>query len=122
MAIPMIAAGIAARAIAKKLATRATGGITGSGAKNVAPVYRNSPVSKMLGDSTGVRRNQSGSIKVTSGVTKQEQNMVNNMRTELLNDKKSGVTAKNSAAMRERVHLGIPKKPTIKVNSNTRAR
>jgi hypothetical protein len=41
MALPMIAAGIAARAIAKKLATRAAGGITGAGAKSVNPVYRN---------------------------------------------------------------------------------
>ena len=37
----MIAAGIAARAIAKKIATRAVGGITGKGAKAVNPVYKN---------------------------------------------------------------------------------
>ena len=37
----MIAAGIAARAIAKKLATRAAGGITGAGAKSVNSVYKN---------------------------------------------------------------------------------
>ena len=37
----MIAAGIAARAVAKKIATRAVGGITGKGAKAVNPVYRN---------------------------------------------------------------------------------
>jgi hypothetical protein len=41
MAIPLIAAGIAARVVAKKLASRATGGITGAGAKQVNPVYRN---------------------------------------------------------------------------------
>jgi hypothetical protein len=41
MALPMIAAGIAARAVAKKIATRAVGGITGKGAKTVNPVYRN---------------------------------------------------------------------------------
>ena len=41
MALPIIAAGIAARAIAKKLATRAAGGITGKGSKAVNPVYRN---------------------------------------------------------------------------------
>lgn len=41
MALPMIAAGIAARAVAKKLATRAAGGITGKGAKQVNPMYRN---------------------------------------------------------------------------------
>jgi hypothetical protein len=53
MALPMIAAGIAARAIAKKLATRATGGITGAGAKQVNPMYRNmdkqvTPLSKSV--------------------------------------------------------------------------
>ena len=37
----MIAAGIVARAVAKKLASRAAGGITGAGAKQVNPVYRN---------------------------------------------------------------------------------
>ena len=42
----MIAAGIAARAVAKKLASRAAGGITGKGAKQVNPVYRNTGVSK----------------------------------------------------------------------------
>ena len=38
----MIAAGIAARAVAKKLATRAAGGIVGKGAKSVNPIYKNS--------------------------------------------------------------------------------
>ena len=42
----MIAAGIAARAVAKKLASRATGGITGAGAKQVNSMYRNTGVSK----------------------------------------------------------------------------
>ena len=41
MALPIIAAGIAARAVAKKIATRVAGGITGAGAKNVAPINRN---------------------------------------------------------------------------------
>ena len=41
MALPLIAAGIAARLVAKKLATRAAGGIVGTGAKNVNPVYKN---------------------------------------------------------------------------------
>ena len=53
MALPLIAAGIAARAVAKKLATRAAGGITGKGAKNVNPVYKNmdkqvTPISKSV--------------------------------------------------------------------------
>ena len=41
MALPMIAAGIVARAAAKKLASRAAGGIVGAGAKSVNPVYKN---------------------------------------------------------------------------------
>jgi hypothetical protein len=41
MALPLIAAGIAARAVAKKLASRAAGGITGKGAKQVNPMYKN---------------------------------------------------------------------------------
>jgi hypothetical protein len=41
MAIPLIAAGVVARAVAKKLATRAAGGIVGKGAKSVNPVYKN---------------------------------------------------------------------------------
>jgi hypothetical protein len=46
MALPMIAAGIAARAVAKKLASRATGGITGAGAKSINPTYKQQLVSK----------------------------------------------------------------------------
>ena len=42
----MIAAGIAARAVAKKLASRAAGGITGSGAKSVNKVYKNMGATK----------------------------------------------------------------------------
>jgi hypothetical protein len=41
MALPLIAAGIAARVVAKKLASRAAGGITGKGAKQVNPMYKN---------------------------------------------------------------------------------
>jgi hypothetical protein len=49
MAIPLIgaaAAGVAARGVIKKLATRVVAGITGAGAKQVAPVYRNMEVPK----------------------------------------------------------------------------
>jgi len=108
MALPMIAAGIAARAIAKKLATRAVGGIVGAGAKTVAPVYRE------MG---------TGSVKTFSGGTKYQSDMVNKIRTGFVNDRKSGVTAKKSAAIVEKVNREIPKKPTVKINSgNTRAR
>jgi hypothetical protein len=41
MALPLIAAGLVARAAAKKLASRAAGGIVGAGAKSVNPVYKN---------------------------------------------------------------------------------
>ena len=113
MALPLIAAGIAARAVAKKLATRAVGGITGAGAKQVAPVYRE------MG---------TGSVKTFSGGTKYQADTVNKMRTEFVNDRKSGATAKKSAAMVERSNLqgilsgktGDPK--IIKINSNMRAR
>jgi hypothetical protein len=40
MALPLIAAGIAARAVGKKLATRAVGGIAGAGAKSVETIYK----------------------------------------------------------------------------------
>ena len=42
MAIPLVgaAATAVARVVAKKLATRAVGGITGAGAKSVGPVYK----------------------------------------------------------------------------------
>ena len=105
MALPLIAAGIAARVVAKKLATRAVGGIVGAGAKTVTPVYRNS-----------------GSVKPFPGGTKYQADTVNKMRTEFVNDRKSGVTAKKSAAIVEKVNRNIPKKPTVKINSNMRAR
>ena len=108
MALPLIAAGIAARAVAKKLATRAVGGITGAGAKQVAPVNRE------MG---------TGSVKTFSGGTKYQSDMVNKMRTGFVNDRKSGLTAKKSAAIVERSNLkgilsgktGDPK--VIKINS-----
>ena len=41
MAIPLIAAGIAARVVGKKIATRVVAGITGAGARQVTSTYRN---------------------------------------------------------------------------------
>jgi hypothetical protein len=55
MALPLIAAGIAARVVGKKLASRAAGGIVGAGSKNVNPVYKNT----------------SSSVKVVPGKTSQ---------------------------------------------------
>ena len=57
MALPLIAAGIAARAVAKKLATRAAGGIMGTGAKSVNPVYRNQ-TNQIQKNSVKVKRTQ----------------------------------------------------------------
>jgi hypothetical protein len=50
MALPIVgaAAMAAARVVAKKLASRATGGITGAGAKQVNPVYKNQGFSEAV--------------------------------------------------------------------------
>ena len=48
---PIVAA--AAKAAAKKLATRATGGITGAGAKNVNPTYQQMISSKAKKQAAG---------------------------------------------------------------------
>jgi hypothetical protein len=118
MALPLIAAGVAARAIAKKLATRAVGGITGAGAKQVAPVYRNM---------------STGSVTKIPKVTDYQQNIVNKQRTMSAQNAKSGKTAKRLSSEREQANIdtkkyfneigaGVKPKP-IKINSNpTRAR
>ena len=131
MALPLIAAGIAARAVAKKLATRAAGGITGAGAKQVNPVYRNSPVSKMMGDPSGVKRNQSGSVKVIpqSSISKTRAENVTAYNTSRVKDAKSGKAAKRAAKNVEQMNelkiysLTKPPLKTVKINSNpTRSR
>ena len=105
MALPMIAAGIAARAVVSKLATRAVGGITGAGAKTVAPINRN------MG---------TGSVTKIPKITKFQQDTVNSMRTSVANERKSGGFAKNAATQMQGYYkaLGGPKKPTVKINSN----
>ena len=129
MALPLIAAGIAARAVAKKLASRAAGGITGVGAKQVNPVYRNSPVSKIMGDPSGVKRNQSGSVKVTTNVRaeardlgiskKVYQKTANKFLTDRAKSIKSGDSAKEAASLRQWENAFVnTKKPTVKINSN----
>ena len=116
LALPLIAAGIAARAVAKKLASRAAGGIVGAGAKSVNPVYRN----------TGT-----GSVKVVpqSSISKTRAENVTAYKTQRVNDAKSGVAAKRAAKNQETKNLqnilwgktGDPK--VIKINSNpTRSR
>jgi hypothetical protein len=67
MALPLIAAGVAARAVAKKLATRAAGGIVGKGAKSVNPVYRNTPPQ----DNVLIKNQFQGNKAVTTAVSKQ---------------------------------------------------
>ena len=114
MALPLIAAGIVARAVAKKIATRAAGGITGTGAKFVGTEYRN------MG---------TGSVTKIPKVTDYQQNIVNKQRTMSAQNAKSGKTAKRLGSEREQANMdamlsrktGLPK--VIKVNSNpTRAR
>lgn len=115
MALPIIAAGIAARAIAKKIATRTVGGIMGAGAKQVAPAYRNM---------------STGSVKVVTNVKAEAKNLgvskkvyqksANDFMTEMVKSTKSGESAKEVAALRQVQNIfgNIPKKATVKINSN----
>ena len=115
MALPLIAAGIAARAVATKLATRAVGGIVGAGAKTVAPVYKN------MG---------TGNVKVITNVKAEAKNLgiskkvyqksANDFMTEMVKSAKSGESAREVAALRQVQNTfgNIPKKPTVKINSN----
>ena len=72
MALPLIAAGVAARAVAKKLATRAAGGIVGAGAKSVNPVYKNiGPNVKVVPPKTAPKTGlENRGTKVTSETAK----------------------------------------------------
>jgi len=114
MPLPLIAAGIAARAVASRLATRAVGGIVGAGAKTVAPVYRNT-----------------GSVKVIpqSSISKTRAENVTAYNTSRVKDAKSGIAAKRAAKNAEQMNelkiysLTKPPLKTVKINSNpTRAR
>ena len=120
MALPLIAAGIAARAVAKKLATRAAGGITGAGAKNVAPVYRN-----MGTGSVKVLPNSSKGLVIKDGVitnnAKQETfKNINKFNSEKLKRIKSGEEAKfqSYAAEPNSARGAISTAKKIKINSN----
>lgn len=112
MALPLIAAGIAARAVAKKLASRAAGGIVGAGAKSVNPVYRNT-----------------GSVKIVKGLDteakqlgmtkKQWQKVANKQTNDMTKSNKSGYSAKEAGALRQWENAFVnTKKPTVKINSN----
>jgi hypothetical protein len=120
MAIPLIAAGIAARAIASKLATRAVGGIVGAGAKTVAPVYRNSPSVKVVNIKQEAKELSEFTGEKISKKT--YQNIVNDGNTMMRNRDKSGQSAKEVAQWQTAKNKSIPKKPTVKINSNMRAR
>ena len=111
MALPLIAAGIAARAVATKLATRAVGGIVGAGAKTVAPIYKN------IG---------TGSVKVVKpadkNIASRFQKEVNQKSTNETANYKSGSNATKQAKYQERVNSEVNKvfgkdKP-LKINSN----
>ena len=119
MALPLIAAGIAARAVAKKLASRAAGGITGAGAKQVTPVYRNIGTGNVK-----VLKNVKAEAKELGITKKTYQKTANAFSADMVKSTKSGQAAKEVAALRQvqNVFGNIPKKPTIKINSNTRAR
>ena len=109
MAIPLIgaAAAMAARVVAKKLATRAVGGITGAGAKQVTPVYRNM---------------ETGSVKVVpankSNPTNEKLNSSENVRLKTI---KSGDLAKGQARLEEKrnqiSNQFFGKSSTVKINS-----
>ena len=105
MAIPLIAAGIVARAVAKKLATRATGGITGAGAKQVTPAYRE------MG---------TGSVKSVPSVSLSQNRakVTNEYKTDIAQKRKSGEQSKSISDSAESFYKNYTKSPTVKINSN----
>jgi len=118
MALPLIAAGIVAKAAVKKLATRAAGGITGAGAKQVAPVYR-----EMGTGNVKVLKNVKAEAKELGISKKTYQKTSNALSADMVKSTKSGQAAREVAALRTVQNKNIAKKPTVKVNSNpTRSR
>jgi hypothetical protein len=127
MAIPMIAAGIAARAIAKKLATRATGGITGSGAKSVGSVYKEQGFSNSVLSRpayTPVNSFGTGSVKKVPSVSLSQNRakVTNEYKTDIAQKRKSGEQSKSISDSAESFYKTYTKSPTVKINSNMRAR
>ena len=120
MALPLIAAGIAARTIASKLTTRAIGGITGAGAKTVTPVYRNMNTGsvKVLPNSTIGLVIKDGVI--TKNVKQETIKNINKMKTNVAEKRKSGEQAKSIKDSIEPIYSTYKKSPTVKVNSNPR--
>ena len=106
-----IAARAAGSGALKKIATRVVAGITGAGAKSVAPVYRNI-------ETTGVKVLKPMDSKVSSKF----QTAVNEKSTKETLANKSGSNATKAAKYQERVNSEVNKvfgktKP-VKVNSN----
>ena len=114
MAIPLVGAAAiaAARVVAKKLATRAVGGITGTGAKFVGTEYRNM---------------NTGSVKVVKPISEEARAAKNAAETMKVSNAKSGGTTSLYNAISgagKAIDKSMGKKtPVIKINSgNTRAK
>jgi hypothetical protein len=123
MALPLIAAGIAARAVAKKLASRAAGGIVGAGAKSVNPVYRNTGTGSVKVVNIKQEAKELSKFTGEKISKKTYKNIVNDGNTMATKMNKSGQSAKDVARWREGQNLqgilsgktGNPK--VIKINS-----
>jgi hypothetical protein len=102
--IPIVARAAGSGAI-KKIATRVVAGITGAGAKTVAPVYRNI---------------ETGSVKVIpqSSISNFRAKNVTEYNTNIVNRRKSGEQAKSIKDSIEPIYNTYKKSPTIKINSN----
>lgn len=111
MALPLIAAGIAARAVAKKLATRAAGGITGAGAKQVNPVYRNT-------GSVKVKPAQSTDPKINQGLAKMQQDTANKMVANRKSGGEASFRGQQTYGANKAINKSVGMKtPVIKIKS-----
>ena len=98
----MIAAGIAARAAAKKIVTRAVGGITGGGSKTVNPVYKNQNFSEtVLKRPSYTPKNSLTERAITDAIQK------NSVKTV-----KSQAQINAEGVANARTAMGLPPKPT----------
>ena len=133
MAIPILgaAAMAAGRAVAKKLATRAVGGITGTGAKSVGSVYREqgfsntvlsrpgyTPKNSLGSNSVKVKPAQSTDPTINQSLAKMQQKYANSK----VADRKSGGEAyfrsQQSYGADKAIQKSTGKKtPVIKIKS-----
>ena len=105
MAIPLIgaAAMAAGRAVAKKLATRAVGGITGAGAKQVTPVYRNIETGNVkIVLPSRIEAKEFSKFIGEKVSPKEYQQIQNKGATKMAKDTKSGAIAKAMAKAAEK--------------------